>query len=49
MRGVIIAALMVGSIVAGGVVGAASHSISVEGAVDVPNRTVNLDGETYQI
>lgn len=49
MRGVIIAALVVGSIVAGGVVSAANHSVSVDGAIDVPNRTVDFAGETYQV
>ena len=41
--------LVIGCLAVGGAVSAADHAVTVDGAIEVPERTVTLGGESYQV
>lgn len=49
MHRAILIGLLVGCLIGGGVVSAADHTVAVDGAMEIPERTVTVGGESYQV
>lgn len=49
MHRAILIGLLIGCLIGGGVVTAGGHTVSVDGAMEVPERTVTVGGESYQV